>query len=292
MTQIGFLGLGRMGAEIARRIMGSGVELTLWNRSPSASVDELVAEGANVADSAAVALALPVSFSMLADDSAAEAVLSRLNIGAAAAPRIHVNMASISAQMSDLLSRRFADAGVAYVAAPVLGRPEVAAAGKLNTLVAGAPAAVDAVEPFLAACSARVWRLGDNPRQASAVKIAMNFMLLQALESIGEGVALVEAEGVAATDFVDLFTHSFFGGMVHSVYGPMIAERRYSPPGFTVSLGLKDLGLAEMLAAESGVDIATAPVLRARFEAALANAQLADLDWAAVAEVSRSAPRA
>lgn len=289
MTQIGFLGLGRMGAEIARRLLASGVDLTVWNRSSSGSVDELVAEGAVLAASAAEPLAAPVSFSMLADDTAAEAVLSCLNIGGRGEPRIHVNMASISAQMSDLLARRFADAGVTYVAAPVLGRPEVAAAGRLNTIVAGPASALDAVEPMLSACSARVWRLGENPRQANAVKIAMNFMLLQALESIGEGVALVEAEGVAAGDFVDLFTHSFFGGMVHSTYGPIIADRRYSPPGFTVSLGLKDLRLAEMLASESRVDIATAPVLRARFEATLADPRLADLDWAAIAEISRSA---
>ncbi len=233
------------------------------------------------------ALAASVSFSMLADDSAADAVLSRANVGEVGEARIHVNMASISAQMSDLLARRFADAGVAYVAAPVLGRPELAVAGKLNIILAGPKVALDAVEPLLAVCSDRTWRLGEKARQANAVKIAMNFMLIQALESIGEGVALVEAEGVSAVDFVELFSHSFFGGMVHTVYGEKIAERRYDPPGFTMGLGLKDLGLAERLAAESGVDIAMAPVMRERFEAALADPRLADLDWSAIAELTR-----
>jgi 3-hydroxyisobutyrate dehydrogenase-like beta-hydroxyacid dehydrogenase len=287
VTGVGFLGLGRMGSAIAGRLSDSGVALTAWNRSRPSSMDELAAAGATVAASPSQALAASVSFSMLADDSAADAVLSRSNIGEAGEARIHVNMASISAQMSDLLARRFADAGVAYVAAPVLGRPEVAAAGKLNVILAGPNGALDAVEPLLAVCSARIWRLGEIPRQANAVKIAMNFMLLQALESIGEGVALVEAEGVSAADFVELFTHSFFGGTVHTVYGEIIAERRYSPPAFTVGLGLKDLGLAERLAAESKVDIAMAPVLRNRFKAALADPRLADLDFSAIAEISR-----
>lgn len=210
------------------------------------------------------------------------------NIGTTGAARIHVNMASVSPEMADLLARRFADADVTYVAAPVLGRPEAAAAGRLSVLEAGPQSALDEVEPFLASCSARRWRLGELPRQANATKIAMNLMLLNALESMGESIALVEAEGVLATDFVELFTHSFFGGVIHTVYGEIIAERRYSPPGFTVALGLKDLGLAERLAAQTHVDLAMAPVLRSRFEAALEDPQLADLDWSAIAEISRT----
>ncbi|MCX2749897.1 NAD(P)-dependent oxidoreductase [Arthrobacter sp. MI7-26] len=291
MAAAGYLGLGRMGSAIAGRMVDSGIDLTVWNRSPSAAQDDLVAAGAGVAETAAHALAKPVSFSMLADDSAADAVLSRENIGAANGPRVHANMASVSAQMSALLSRRFADAGVVYVAAPVLGRPEVAAAGKLNILLAGPSGAVDIVESYLAPCSVKRWRLGDEPQQANAVKISINLMILHALASMSEGIALVEAEGVPASEFVELFTSTFFGGVVHSVYGGIIAERRYAPPGFTVGLGLKDLSLAERLARESQTELPLAPAIRERFEAALADPQLAHLDWSAIAELGRPSGR-
>lgn len=287
MSTVGFLGIGRMGAAIAGRLAAADVPLTVWNRSRTPAVDDLAAAGATVADTAADALAAPLSFSMLADDGAAETVLSRVNLGRSDERRIHVNMASISAAMADQLARRFADAGMTYVSAPVLGRPEVAAQGKLNVLTAGPPDALDAVDPLLAHCSVRRWRFGETPRQANAVKIAVNFLILQSLESLGESIALVESQDVDAEEFVELLGSSLFGGVVHTGYGGIIAERRYTPPGFTIALGLKDLGLAEQLAAEGQVDVPMAGVLRDRFETALADPALAELDWAAVAEVSR-----
>jgi 3-hydroxyisobutyrate dehydrogenase-like beta-hydroxyacid dehydrogenase len=291
MTTLGFLGLGRMGAAIAGRLLSADVPVTVWNRSESAAAEQLVAAGATRAASAADALAAPVSFSMLADDAAVDSVLSAANLGRTDAQRIHVNMASISAAMADILAARFADAGVKYVSAPVLGRPEVAAQGKLNVLLAGPAEALDAVDPYLAHCSVRRWRFGETPRQANAVKVAVNFMILQSLESLGESIALVESQNVDATQFVELIGASLFGGVVHTGYGAIIAERRYTPPGFTVALGRKDLGLAEELATEGDVDVPMAAVLRDRFETALADPDLEGLDWSAIAEISRRSAR-
>jgi 3-hydroxyisobutyrate dehydrogenase-like beta-hydroxyacid dehydrogenase len=86
---------------------------------------------------------------------------------------------------------------------------------------------------------------------------------------------------------VELMGNTLFGGPVYQGYGSMIAERRYSPPGFRMPLGLKDLGLAVELADEAGIALPTAPLLRDRFERALADPELAELDWSAVAEVTR-----
>ena len=287
MSTVGFLGIGRMGAAIAGRLAAADVPLAVWNRSRSQDVDDLAASGATIVDSPADALSAPISFSMLADDGAAESVLSRVNLGRSDQRRIHVNMSTISAAMSDQLAHRFSDAGMTYVSAPVLGRPEVAAQGRLNILVAGPSDAVDAVEPYLAHCSVKRWWFGEQPRQANAVKIAVNFLILQSLESLGESIALVESQDVGAEQFVELLGSSLFGGVVHTGYGGIMAQRRYSPPGFTIGLGLKDLGLVEQLAAEGRVDVPMAAVLRDRFETALADPDLAELDWAAVAEVSR-----
>lgn len=285
MTQIGFLGLGNMGSAIAGRLVGAGHSVLVWNRSPEAA-EPLVAAGATRVDDPAQALAAPVSFSMLANDEAAEAVLSAENL-AGPAGRIHVNMASISAEAADRLEAVHHAAGVAYVASPVLGRPQVAAAGGLNILVAGPTDAVDAVLPYLEVLGTRTWRFGEQPRRANATKVSVNFVILHALQAMAEGITLAESQGVEGTDFVELLSSTLFGGVVYSGYGSMIAERRYSPAGFAMELGLKDLGLAEDLATEAGISLPTAPVLRDRFEHALADQELATLDWSAVAEVTR-----
>lgn len=286
MTTLGFLGLGNMGQAIAGRLVAAGYDVVVWNRSPGAA-DELVAAGARLAPDARDALAAPVSFSMLADDPAAEAVLSAENLSGGDTGRIHVNMASISAAAADRIHAVAEAAGVGYVSCPVLGRPAVAAEGTLNLLVAGAPELCDAVAPYLEHLGSRQWRFGDTPRQANAVKVAMNFTILHALQAMAESITLVEAHGVDARDFIELMSNSLFAGPVYAGYGSMIAERRYAPPGFRMPLGLKDLGLAEDLAAEKDVVLPTAPILRDRFERALADAGLADLDWSAVAEVTR-----
>jgi 3-hydroxyisobutyrate dehydrogenase-like beta-hydroxyacid dehydrogenase len=282
---IGFLGLGNMGRAMAGRLVGAGHDVVVWNRNPRAA-DELVASGARLAADPAEALAAPLSFSMLADDRAAESVLSADNLRGAAG-RIHVNHASISAAAADRLQGVHEEVGVGYVAAPVLGRPAVAAAGELNILAGGPAELVEAVMPHLAAMGKRVWRLGDVPRQANVAKIAVNFTILHSLQAMAEGISLAEAHGIPAPDFAELLAGTLFPGPVYTGYGSMMAERRYSPAGFSLALGLKDLGLAEAIAAEGGVTLPTAPVLRNRFEQALADPELAELDWSAVAEVTR-----
>lgn len=280
MSELGFLGLGTMGAGMARRLVDAGHTVRVWNRS-AAAAEGLVAAGAVLVSTPAEALAQPVSFSMLANDTAAESVLAPSGTG------IHVNMASISGALADRLQQRFEAASATYVAAPVLGRPAVAAAGNLNILAAGPADAITAVSEYLDVLGAKTWHFGERPRQANVVKIAVNYNLIHAIEAIGESVALVERHDVAAQEFVDLLTSTLFDGVAYTGYGNIIATQAYDPPGFTVSLGLKDLALAEEVAVEGGVTLPTAPALRAVFERTLAEPDLADLDWGAIAEVSR-----
>jgi 3-hydroxyisobutyrate dehydrogenase-like beta-hydroxyacid dehydrogenase len=284
MADLGFLGLGTMGAAIARRLVEAGHTVHVWNRSPGA-VDELVAAGAVAAPTAADALSQPVSFSMLANDEAALAVLDAGALSGGSG-RIHVNMATLSPDAADRLEAAATEAGVGYVAAPVLGRSTLAAEGKLNIMVAGDPAAVAAVEPYLTVLGVRVWNFGPRPRMANVVKAAVNYNIIHAIQALGESIGLVEAHGVDGQEFVDLLTNSLFGGIAYTVYGGNIAQRRHVPPGFTMSLGLKDLGLAEEVAAEGGVVLPTAPVLRAMFEEALTTEDLREADWGGMAEVT------
>lgn len=285
MSELGFLGLGTMGAGMARRLVDAGHEVRVWNRSPEAAAP-LVEAGATLAGDPAEALAAPVSFSMLANDEAAEAVLDARAV-ATARGNTHVNMASISAAAADRLESRFEAAGVTYLAAPVLGRPAVAAAGKLNILAAGPSSAIEAVTPYLELLGTRVWRIGDRPRMANVVKIAVNYNIIHAIQALGESVAIVERHGIEPSEFVELLTSTLFDGVAYSVYGTEIVQQSYDPPGFTLALGLKDLGLVEEVAVERGVTLPTAPAIRAVFETALADPEIGGYDWGAIAEVMR-----
>ena len=286
MARIGFLGLGTMGTAMATRLVEAGHEVVVWNRS-SAAVDKLVAHGATAASTAAEALAAGPSFSMLANDHAADEVLSEDNLRNVSS--FHVNMASVSPACAKKLSERASGLGVAYLAAPVLGRPAVAEAGKLNILAGGPANTIAAAQEFFDVMGVRTWPMGDAPEVANLVKVAVNYNIIHALQALSESVALVENSGVAASDFVELLSNTLFGGVVYQGYGNIIASRQYLPAGFTLELGLKDLSLAEGAARENGTSLPSAPVLREVFEKALADPKLAGYDWAAIAEVVRDA---
>lgn len=285
MAELGFIGLGSMGSAMAGRLVDAGHTVRVWNRHPAAAA-ALLEAGAVRADSAAEALATGLVFSMLANDTAVDEVFSAEALEGAEGG-LHVNMASISPVAARTMVERHAAAGVAYVAAPVLGRPPVAAAGKLNILAGGADADIDRAAELLDILGARTWRIGTDPAQANVAKIAVNFNLIHAIEAIGESVALVENHGIDPAQFVELLTGTLFGGVSYAGYGDIIVNRRYTPPGFSAALGFKDLGLAEAAAAEVGVTLPTAPALRAVFEQTLAQPGGGALDWAAIAEVSR-----
>ena len=249
---IGFIGLGNMGSAIAGRLLEAGHVLRVWNRSPEPA-RKLAQRGAQVAATAEEAFRGDVVFSMLSDDQVTRAVLVDSGILARATPggiRVHVNMATISAALGDELADRHRERGVGYVAAPVLGRPDVAAAGKLTVLAAGPQEAVESVQPLLEGLGQKVWRLGERASQANVVKLAVNFMLAAAIESMGEAAALTEGYGIDARDFFELIGQSLFPGPVYQGYGRLIAEARFEPAGFKARLGLKDVRLA-LAAAEA-----------------------------------------
>jgi len=168
----------------------------------------------------------------------------------------------------------------------VFGRPPVAQAGGLNVLAAGAPEAVAKAQPVLEMLAAKVWPLGEDPVRANALKLAGNFMIVSAIESMGEAVALGEAYGVAAPDLLDMLSSTLFAAPIYKIYGAMIAERRYSPPGFAAELGLKDVRLVLDAAEAKGLSMPLADLAEASLESLLGGDEK-DLDLAALAEVAR-----
>jgi 3-hydroxyisobutyrate dehydrogenase-like beta-hydroxyacid dehydrogenase len=283
--RVGFIGLGHMGSPMARRLMDAGYDVTVWSRT-TAHVDDLVAHGATRADTPADAIAVGHLFSMLANENVVRTVLPADLLRAAPPGFIHVNHATISARAAEEFAARAADDGYGYVAAPVIGRPGVAAAGALTILAAGAPEAIDASMPMLEVMGRRVWRYGSAAAAASLAKISMNYLIAHALQALAESITLLERNGLDTGQFVEMINDSLFPGPVYSGYGNAIARRVYTPPGFTTVLGLKDVMLAVDAAADAGVLLPSAPVLREVFETAVSQVG-ADLDWAAVAEVTR-----
>ena len=291
LQTIGFIGLGTMGTAMATRLADAGLPLSVWNRTPGRA-RALVSAGAAERDSVADVFAhAEIVLSMLADDAAVDAAFTEETL-AGAAGRLHVNLATVSVGMSRRLAEQHEAAGVGYVAAPVLGRPDVAAAGQLGIVAAGPAELIDRAAPLLARLGKRTWRVGARPEQASLVKIGVNYNLIHALQALGESVSLVEHGGIDPQTFVDVLTDTAFTGSAYAGYGGLIARRSYRPAAFTLELGLKDLTLAERAAAELGAALPTAPALRAGFVEALADPDLADGDWSIIAEVIRRGPGA
>ena len=283
--KVGFIGLGAMGSAMASNLLAAGHALTVWNRSEAAA-EPLVSLGAKLARTADRAVQGDVLCSMLANDQAVrEVFLDGGLLDAMDRGMVHVNHATISVALAQQLVEEHAKRGLAYVAAPVFGRPDAAAAAKLNILVAGESAAIERVRPLLDAMGSKLWPMGDAPERANVAKIAGNFMLAAAIESMAEATTLTRAHGVSAADFLEVMTNTLFAAPAYQGYGKLIAEQRFKPAGFTLPLGLKDVELALTAGSAARVPLPFAGVLRDSLLEALAAGD-ADMDWSALALVA------
>lgn len=283
--QVAVVGLGSMGTAMAARLLEQGIAVAVWNRTAKQPA-ELVAAGATFV-TLEEALKTRFVISFLSNDAAALEVFTEANLANAAHDTIHLNMSTLSTEATRHLANLHAGLGVGYVATPVLGRPAAITSGKLLIVAAGDPSLIEAVSPVLEKACARFWNVGDDHAKAILVKLGVNYNLIHALQAIGESVALVESGGVDPNTFVEIITHTAFTGAAYVGYGPMIVNHNYTPPGFSIALGLKDVKLVESAAEELDLKLPVAPVLHALFEQALADPELRDLDWSAIAELTR-----
>jgi len=270
-----------MGRAMAGRLIDAGHALTVYNRS-RASAEPLRARGARVADRAEEALAAEVVITMLADDAALEAVWASPGLAARMpASAVHLNMVSMSLGMARRIAALHAAAGAAYVAAPVFGRPHVAALGELDIVAAGAAPAIERCRPLFDALGSRTFVVGAEPHLANLVKIARNFLLASLVESLGEALALARKSGVDPALFLEVISGTSFDRRYRD-YGRRMVERDFEP-AFSLALGLKDVELAREAAAENGMALPTADLLRDQHVAAIA-AGFGEKDWAALGE--------
>ena len=285
MTQkIGFVGLGAMGLPMATNLLAAGYHLTVYNRTAS-KAEPLIAKGARHADRAGdVAHPGGIVVSMLADDASVKALVTGEDALAEriAPDGIHVSMSTVSPATTRELAAYHEMRGSVMVAAPVFGRPSSAQAKWLWICTSGSADAKAKVKPILQAMGQDIFDFGDNPGAANVVKLAGNFMIAAALEAMGEAVAMMRKSGVDPAPALEMLAKTLFAAPVYQGYGPAIVHGRFTPAGFRLPLGLKDIDLVLQTAAAANAPMPTASLLRDRFISAIAKGR-ADLDWSAIA---------
>jgi 3-hydroxyisobutyrate dehydrogenase-like beta-hydroxyacid dehydrogenase len=280
--KIGFIGLGHMGSAMAANLLKAGQDVTVFNRSPK-RLGPLVELGAHSAETVADACRGELVVTMLADDTAVAdvafpdgGIVNVLPKGA-----IHLSMSTISVALSKRLTREHAQAGQQFVAAPVFGRPDAAAAAKLFIVAAGNPTAIKTCQPLLDVLGQKTFPIDTTPASANLVKLSGNFLMAAVIEALGEAIALVGKAGIDPQVYVDLLTSSIFNVPVYKTYGGLIAGGRFEPALFAAPLGFKDIRLALAAAESLRVPMPLGSLLRDRFLRLLAGGA-EQLDWAAI----------
>jgi 3-hydroxyisobutyrate dehydrogenase-like beta-hydroxyacid dehydrogenase len=280
--KIGFIGLGHMGAAMATNLVKAGQDVSVYNRSPGRSAS-LIALGAHEASSIADACRAEVVITMLADDDAAYDVAIAVGGIIAALPKgaIHISMSSISVAFSKRLAQAHAQAGQRFIAAPVFGRPDMAASAKLFIIAAGDAATIDECRPLFAVLGQKTSLVGEQPWAANLVKLSGNFLQAATIESLGEVIALIGKAGIDRRAYVEILTSTVFNSPAYKIFGPLIADGQFEPAAFGAPLGYKDIRLMLAAAEPLRVPMPLGSLLHDRFLRLLAQGG-SHLDWSAV----------
>jgi len=282
--KIGFIGLGHMGAAMARNLLKAGHEVIVWNRSPG-KADALVADGAGRAATPAEAAAGEVVHTMLADDHALEAVtFGDGGILSASGQAIHISHSTIGLPLAERLAKAHADHGSTLVSAPVFGRPAAAEAAKLFVVAAGPAAALARCQSLFDAVGQKSFFVGDHPPAANMVKLCGNFLILSAVEALAEAMTLAEKSGVPKASLLEVLTGSLFGSPIYQIYGDILVKGAFRPAGFTAPLGLKDMNLVSQAATDARVPMPVLAVLRDHLLSTIAR-EGEDIDWSAIGRI-------
>lgn len=281
---IGFIGLGRMGQGMAGRLQSAGHDLLVSDPVPG-QTDTLVAGGAVAVDSpAAATIGRDVVISMLPTDAILDAVLNSDGglIDGMDKSCVHMAMGTHGVPAINRANEMHAVAGQTFVACPVLGRPDLAAEGQLSVVPGGPKASVDKLRPILEVIGKRIIDVGESPQAAAAVKIANNFVLGCAIETMGEAFSLVRKLGVEPELFLDVMLQGLFGAPAYEVYGRLIVDEAWESNGATAVIGVKDAKLALEAADAVDIPLPSTQIWHDYLERAIARGE-GHLDWAVMA---------
>jgi 3-hydroxyisobutyrate dehydrogenase-like beta-hydroxyacid dehydrogenase len=287
MPNIAFIGLGNMGIGMARNVAAAGWPLKIWNRSAGKAA-AVTGDNVTVAPSpAAAAEGADLVITMVADDGALEAVTLGTDglLSGLGADAVHISSSTVSVRATRALAERHGEAGRAFLAAPVFGRPAAAEAAKLWVCAGGPADLVERCRPVLECMGQGIVHVGLAPEQASAFKLAGNFLIGSMLEALCEAFTLLRKHGIDPLPFQALMSKGLFRSPVYESYGDLALSERFDPPGFRLALGLKDMTLAQQAAQDSLTPMPGLAVVHANLLAAVAQG-LGDLDMAAVIRVA------
>jgi 3-hydroxyisobutyrate dehydrogenase-like beta-hydroxyacid dehydrogenase len=282
--KVGFIGTGRMGRAMARRLIEASHDIAVFNRTAAKAV-ELVQAGAKSAASLAHAARHgDAVFTMLADDAALDDVAGQKGGLLESLPKggIHICSGTHGIAVIRKLKAAHAAHGQILVTAPMLGRPEMVASGEAGVVIAGPPEVLRRCAPLFDAIARRSIEAGAEPEAATAIKIANNFVLGCAIEAMGEGFSLVRKFGVAPQVLNEVMTDGLFACSAYKAYGKIIVEESYDRVGQMAVLGLKDANLALAAGEAVGVPLPSGNVWRDRLVGAVAHGD-GGKDWAVMA---------
>jgi 3-hydroxyisobutyrate dehydrogenase-like beta-hydroxyacid dehydrogenase len=282
---IGFIGLGNLGLPIAENILRKRSQLFVYNRTAS-KAKPIVDKGAlacrNIKE---LSEKCDVVFSIVSDDAALnevtlgkDGIAENLRHGS-----IHVSISTVLPATATRLTEQHKQYNTHYVAAPVMGRPETARAGKLNFLVAGDAVAIDLVKPLLKdAGGAGVWGFGNDTAAANVAKLCNNFLIVAAIEAMAEGINLAKKSGIDSAVWMNMVTQTLFAAPVYINYGNILLKEVFQPAGFALKLGLKDVKLVIEQSRKANAQMPIGELMQERLSQCVANG-MGDYDWTAVA---------
>jgi 3-hydroxyisobutyrate dehydrogenase len=258
--RLGWIGTGRMGAELVRRLLAAGCEVSVHNRT-RAKAQPLAALGAKIVDSAADLASCDIVFATVGTpQDLADAVLGPAGLmSEAAAPSILVDCSTVSADVSAQIRRDVTARGTELLAAPVMGNPRVARAGRLTLAVSGPRAAFDAAEPYLNLLGAGATYVGSG-ELARIVKLCHNLFLGTVAQSMAEITVLAEKSGVTRQAFLACINSSVMGSLFTHYKAPAFVNLDFTPT-FTATLLRKDFDLGLAAAREREVPLPVAALV-------------------------------
>lgn len=286
--QVGFIGLGHMGLPMAQNILKKGYPLWVYNRTKQKASSLLEAGGMWAASPAELAAHCDILISMVANDAVLNEIIDGpLGImSSSKKPSIHISMSTISPDLATILEKKHREQEMAFLAAPVTGRPERAKAGSLWIFLSGDSKAKSTATPVLEALSCKIFDLGEQPNQALLFKLCNNFMILGLIEIFSESAAMLEKSGISTAKAAEIWGSSIFDAPVFHSYTPMICKRNFADGGFALNLGLKDIRLLQTCADRAQVPMSVLDILHEKLLVSM-NLDRGEFDWSAIALLAR-----
>ena len=278
--KIGFIGLGNMGINMAKNLISEGYHLQVYNRTLS-KADELEQGSITKCKTPAEAAnGVHAVITMLSEDEVLKETVSGKDGILEKLPKnsLHISMSTVAPETSKSLAKQHHDAGSQFIAAPVFGRPEAAAAKKLWICISGDQKSKEIAKPILECLGQGIFDFGEDVGGANVVKIAGNFMIMASLEIMAEAFTLAEKNGLDRLKVAEFFGSTLFNAPIYQNYGKLIANKQYEPVGFKAKLGYKDARLAFKLSQQSETPMPVATAIHNRLLTAVAKGW-GETDW-------------